>query len=72
MTATITTEPDLLLTVEEAAQRLKIGRTQMYALIAAGEVVTVTIGRLRRVPPECLTAYVSTLLAAGRPGQTPA
>ncbi|XVQ10910.1 helix-turn-helix domain-containing protein [Spirillospora sp. CA-255316] len=60
---TLPPETDLLLTVEEAARRLKIGRTQMYSLIASGEVKTVTIGRLRRVPAECLAAYVSTLLA---------
>ncbi|MFG1998312.1 helix-turn-helix domain-containing protein [Spirillospora sp. NPDC048911] len=66
MTALMSTEPDLLLTVEEAAQRLKIGRTQMYSLITSGEVQSVTIGRLRRVPAECLAAYVSGLLAAAQ------
>ena len=34
-----------VLTVEEAAQRLRIGRTWMYALIAAGDVESVRIGR---------------------------
>lgn len=57
-------DSDLLLTVEEAAKRLKIGRTQMYTLITSGEIQSVTIGRLRRVPAECLAAYVSGLLAA--------
>ncbi|MFC9971831.1 helix-turn-helix domain-containing protein [Spirillospora sp. NPDC127200] len=64
MTTTITADADLLLTVEEAARRLKIGRTQMYRLIASGEVQSVTIGRLRRVPAECLSAYVAGLLSA--------
>ncbi len=64
MTALIATDSDLLLTVEEAARRLKIGRTQMYSLITSGEVQSVTIGRLRRVPVESLTAYVSRLMAA--------
>ncbi|MEU5880872.1 helix-turn-helix domain-containing protein [Spirillospora sp. NPDC047279] len=67
MTALMTTDSDLLLTVEEAAQRLKIGRTQMYSLITSGEVQSVTIGRLRRIPAECLAAYVSGLLAAVQP-----
>ena len=51
----------LLLTVEEAAQRLGIGRTVMYRLVSSGKVESVTLGRLRRVPRECLSDYVSTL-----------
>jgi len=66
LTALIATDSDLLLTVEEAARRLKIGRTQMYSLITSGEVQSVTIGRLRRVPAESLTAYVSRLMAAAQ------
>jgi excisionase family DNA binding protein len=51
----------LVLTVEEAAERLGIGRTMMYALITAGEVESVRIGRLRRVPTDALERYVSDL-----------
>ena len=50
-----------VLTVEEAAQRLRIGRTLMYALIAAGDVESVRIGRLRRVPTDALDDYVLRL-----------
>jgi excisionase family DNA binding protein len=50
-----------LLTVEEAAQRLGIGRTTMYRLVSSGEVESVTLGRLRRVPSECLDEFVATL-----------
>ena len=55
--------PDLavLLTVEEAAERLRIGRTLMYRLVSTGAVETVTVGRLRRVPAECLDEYVAIL-----------
>src|SRR5712691_5653443 len=53
----------LLLTVDEAAQQLGIGRTLMYSLISAGEVQAVTVGRLRRVPSESLTEYVDRLRA---------
>jgi excisionase family DNA binding protein len=52
----------IVLTIEEAAQRLGIGRTSMYALIKNGDIRTVTIGRLRRVPIHCLNEYVSNLL----------
>ena len=51
----------VLLTVEEAAKRLRIGRTSMYRLVSTGAVETVMVGRLRRVPPECLAEYVTRL-----------
>lgn len=50
-----------LLNVEEAARRLGIGRTKMYALISDGDVESVNIGRRRLVPPECLNDYVKSL-----------
>lgn len=50
-----------LLTVEEAAEALSIGRTTMYALIKAGHIATVRLGKLRRVPASALSAYVSQL-----------
>jgi excisionase family DNA binding protein len=62
-----TTAAVLLLTVEEAAQRLSIGRTTMYSLVSAGAVKSVTIGRLRRIPSECLEEYVSSLWTSGQP-----
>jgi len=54
-------DPTLLaLKVEEAARRLRIGRTLMYELIAAGEVQTITIGRsARRVPVAALNQYIA-------------
>jgi excisionase family DNA binding protein len=57
----------LLLTVEEAAQRLSIGRTTMYSLVSTGAIESVTIGRLRRIPSECVEEYVSSLRANGQP-----
>jgi excisionase family DNA binding protein len=53
----------VLLTVEEAAQRLSVGRTTMYGLVSSGAIKSVTIGRLRRIPAECLDAYVCALIA---------
>lgn len=50
-----------MLTVEEAAQQLRIGRTQMFALISSGNVNSVKIGRSRRVPRAALDAYVARL-----------
>lgn len=50
-----------LLTVPEAAARLRIGRTLMYELITTGEVDSVTVGRLRRIRPIDLETYVAGL-----------
>jgi excisionase family DNA binding protein len=55
------------LTVEEAARRLGIGRTTMYALIASGQVQSVRIGRLRRIPAEALAAYLAIRTQAPAP-----
>jgi excisionase family DNA binding protein len=52
----------LMLTAEEAAEELRIGRTRMYALIATGEVVSVKVGGSRRVPRDELVAYVKRLV----------
>jgi len=51
----------VLLTVEEAARLLHIGRTLMYRLISTGQVASVTVGRLRRVRPGDLDAYAARL-----------
>ena len=53
----------LLHPVEEAAQLLGIGRSQMFELIARGDVESVKIGRLRRIPADALTTYVERLRA---------
>ena len=60
-------DPTLVaLTVEEAARRLGVGRTTMYALLAAGEIPSVTIGRLRRIPAEALSDYVAARVRVTR------
>jgi excisionase family DNA binding protein len=51
----------VLLTVEAAARQLSIGRTTMYALIKSGEIFSVRVGQLRRVPADALNAYVQQL-----------
>ena len=40
----------VLLTVEEAAARLNLGRTSVFGLIKRGEIESVRIGRSRRIP----------------------
>lgn len=53
---------DALLTVEEAAERLHIGRTRMFALLKSGEIASVQIGRSRRIHPRAIAAYTRDLL----------
>jgi excisionase family DNA binding protein len=48
----------LLLTVTQAAQRLGISRSLLYELLAAAEIESITIGRLRRIPVDALTTYI--------------
>lgn len=60
-TASPRQERRLLLRIEEAAERLQIGRTKMYELVSRGDIESVPIGRLRRIPSECLEEYVERL-----------
>ncbi|MER6088519.1 helix-turn-helix domain-containing protein [Streptomyces bluensis] len=56
----------VLLTVEEAARCLRIGRTTCFALIRAGELESLTIGGLRRVPADAPAAYLARRRAERR------
>jgi excisionase family DNA binding protein len=44
----------VLLTVEEAADALALGRTKVYELLDAGALRSIKIGRARRIPVEAL------------------
>ncbi len=54
----------LLLTTEEAAQLLSIGRTQVFALLSTGDLESVRVGRLRRIPFDACVAFVEQLRRA--------
>lgn len=60
-TTTAAKTPRVLLTVEAAACQLSFSRTRVYGLIKSGELRSVRVGRLRRVPADALTEYVSGL-----------
>ena len=49
----------LLLRAEEVASVLGISRSQVFILIATGELESVTIGRSRRVPVEAVEEFVA-------------
>ncbi|MDQ0378579.1 excisionase family DNA-binding protein [Amycolatopsis thermophila] len=54
----------VMLTVEEAAERLGIGRTLMFKLLRTGQIESVRIGRLRRVPASAIQDYAARLVAS--------
>lgn len=54
----------VLLTVEEAAERLGISRTTTFRLVRTGEIESVRIGRLRRIHVDAVNAYAARLVAA--------
>jgi excisionase family DNA binding protein len=56
------TTPRTMLTPEQAAEALGIGRTTMFALIKSGEIESVRVGRLRRVPLDSIEAYTNRLI----------
>ena len=51
----------LLLTPEEAALCLSIGRSKIYELMSQGEIASVRIGGSRRVPADELSRFVERL-----------
>ena len=53
--------PRILLTPEEAAQALGIGRTKLYELLATAKLPSVRIGGSRRVSVDALTEFVRCL-----------
>ncbi len=67
----------LLVSVEEAARRLSIGRSHLYGYLLRGSLPSVRIGRSRRIASRDLDAFVERLLqescdsptASSRPAQ---
>lgn len=53
----------LLLTPEEAARVLGIGRTKVYELMLTNALESVKIGASRRIPTDSLTSFVDGLRA---------
>ncbi len=49
----------LLLTPEDAARALSIGRSKVYELLRGGQLDSVLIGASRRIPTEGLVAFVA-------------
>jgi excisionase family DNA binding protein len=52
-------ESDRLLSIEQAAQALGIGRTALYSEIGAGRIRSVKVGRRRLVPSSAISEVAS-------------
>jgi excisionase family DNA binding protein len=63
--ATVSAEPaepePYLVSLDEAARRLGLGKTSVYGLVRAGRLKTVKVGKRHLVPTASLDAYVSSL-----------
>jgi len=59
---TMNTNPQLLLSVEEAAAVLRLGRTRTYELVMTRKIQSVKVGRRRLVVRSSLLDFVQTLL----------
>jgi excisionase family DNA binding protein len=53
--------PKLLVTVDEAAQALSLGRTQVYSLVMRRQLFSVKVGARRLIPTAALHEYVQKL-----------
>lgn len=61
----------LLLTPREAAERLSIGRSKLYELLAEGALESVHIGSSRRIPVGALADFVNSLRTRARSASGP-
>ena len=60
--------PDRLLSVDEAADALGIGRSRLYEEVATGRLRSLKVGRRRLVPASAITAYIEALVDGERRG----
>lgn len=65
-TGDVTTPEPILFDVPSAARQLSISRTTLYELLKAGEIQSVKIGALRRIPLAALHAYTARKTAEHR------
>lgn len=52
----------VLLTVEEVAQAMGLGRTYVYELVMRREIRSIKLGRKRRIPVSALNDFVARRL----------
>ena len=59
-----------LLRVDEVAALLKLGRTKVYQLVAAGDLPAVRIGKVLRISAEALQAWINRQAVANPGGRS--
>ena len=64
----LTPVPKVLLTVEEAAQALGLGRTYVWHLVMLNELRSFKLGRKRRIPVSALHEFVTRRLSTPEQG----
>ena len=58
MSDTVAPNAPRLLTIEDAARALQIGRTQLYVEIKEGRLRTLKVGKRRCVSPDALAEWI--------------
>jgi excisionase family DNA binding protein len=56
-------DTDELLTVDQVADILKLGRTKLYEIMDRGDLPSIRIGRSRRILRSDLNCYIARLRA---------
>ena len=51
-----------LLSIPEAGEALHLGETKMKELVARGELLSIKIGKSRRIPANVVRSYVERLV----------
>ncbi len=56
--------PPMLLTIDETARTLRMGRSVVWQLVRAGTLGSVKIGASRRIPVDAIVEYTNSLRAS--------
>jgi excisionase family DNA binding protein len=59
-----------LLSIGEAGEALHLGETKVKQLVASGELVSVKIGKSRRIPASAVQDFVNRLVSESASGLT--
>lgn len=62
--AAVPRAPDRLLSIDQAAGALSLGRSLIYGEIAAGRLASLKVGRRRLIPAEAIANYIRSQSAA--------
>ena len=63
-----TEETKRLLSADELAKELGVGRTTAYALLWSGQIPSMKVGRLRKVRREDVEAFIQARIEYGQHG----